>query len=166
MAEILVAVGFALVLIAIFSVPCGLFNVKMFRATQESKPGGLELVKAFFPFANILYSRKLCYGKCPVFLSLLIVSVVLLAFRFIALALLTIVPVLIVFSPFAVLASFILYYIIYAANAVDFCRMLGGGGFVLLVCVFCAPLGYYMLSNKVLPYFKTEEDTLSARFGT
>lgn len=165
MLDILIAVGLFLVILLLFSIPCGFFNTRMFRGINDSKPTGMEFVKAHMPVYNVCYARKQAYGSNTVHIVLTTLIVILFLMRFLAIALVNFVPILFVFSPFFVIVSVLMYYVLYAVNAVDFARMLGCGGITLIMCILVAPLGYYLMSNQVLPYFKESEDVMSDRFG-
>lgn len=153
------------ILYAIVCVPVGMFNAKVFQAVHGAKCTGLSLGKALIPFCNITFSRRLTYGRAPVFRALLLVCVGLLLFRFVALALVTVAPLLIVFSSLTTVACIALYWLLYIVNAIDFCRMFNCGFVIKLACIVLAPVGYYMLSTQVLGYFRSVEDEVSGRFG-
>lgn len=154
------------ILYAIISVPVGLFNLKMFQAVHGAKCTGLNFVKAFIPFYNITFSRRLVYGKATGFCIALLLCVIMFLFRVVSLVLVSAVPILIVYSSLVMIACIAFYYILYIINAVDFCRMLNCGVVTMIVSIVVAPIGYYMLSTQVLSYFRSVEDTVSGRFGT
>ena len=154
------------VLFAIISIPVGMFNTKVFQAINGTKCTGVNFIKAFIPFYNITFSRKLAYNSSGIFIIALIVCLILILFRIVALALVSVVPVLVVFSSFTTIAAILLYWLFYIINAVDFCRMFNCGMLITLCCIILAPVGYYMLSTQVLSYFRSVEDEVSGRFGT
>lgn len=155
-----------LILCSIVSVTPGFFNLKMFRALQGTRCTGLSAVQAFIPFYNITFSRKLSYGKSTIFDIGFIVCAVLLLFRVASVVLVSKLPVLVVFSSFAMYACLLIFFVMYIVNAVDFCRMLNCGFLTILCCVVVAPVGYYMLSTQVLAYFKEVEDVVRGTFET
>lgn len=170
MVDILVTIGLLIGLLAVFTIPIGMFNTKMFRGLNDEKPGGLEFIKAYIPFYNVRYARVLAYNTSPVFLVFLIFATLLFLTRFVALAMLVMdigfSAYLIVFTPVCVLAALLIWWILAAINAIDFGRMIGVGGLTLLFSALIPPLGYYMLSVNVLPYFKKEETSLHGTFGS
>lgn len=152
------------VLCGVFSITVGMFNTKLYKAINEEKCSGLEILKAYIPFYNIAYARKLAYGKCTVFNIGFIVCAVLIVFRVAAVILVSTFPILVVYSAFTTYVAILIYAIMYIVNAVDFVRMLNGGFITTLCCVIVAPVGYYMLSNIVIAYFKSVEDKVSGTF--
>lgn len=167
--DVLVAVALFIAIAAVFSIPVGLFNTKMFRGINGSKPGGGQVVRAYLPFVNIRYSRVLAYGSSTVFLVFLCVAAVMLLLRFVAVGL-VIADIgfgayLYMITPLCTLGALAIWYVLSVVNAVDFANMLGAGGITKVFCVLCSPIGYYMLSNAVLPYFKREETTVHGTFG-
>lgn len=168
--EILVAVVLGLMLVGIFTIPVGIFNTRMFRGVNGSKPRGSEFMKAYAPFANIRFSRVLAYGSSTVYLVALILCFILVLSRVVALVLVWMDigwgVYLFIFTPICVLLAFAIYYILAVVNAVDFGRMIGAGTLTMVLCVVMNPIGYYMLAQQVLPYFKAEENDLSGTFGS
>lgn len=154
------------ILYAIISIPVGLFNLKIFKAVHGAKCTGLNFIKAFIPFYNITFSRRLVYGKTTGFCVALLLCALMCLFRGISLVLVSTAPILIVYSSLVMIACIALYIILYIINAVDFCRMLNCGVVTVIVSIAIAPIGYYMLSTQVLSYFRSVEDTVSGRFGT
>lgn len=152
------------ILYSIISIPVGLFNLKVFQSVNGTKCTGLNFLKAFMPFYNITFSRRLVYGKATWFHVLLLVCAVLFLCRIVAIVLVAAFPLLIVFSSIAMVACLALYYALYVINAVDFCRMLNCGLVTTLFSIAVTPIGYYMLSTQVLGYFRSVEDTVSGRF--
>lgn len=152
-------------LAAIIAVPVGIFNVKLFQALNGTKCGGLNLVKAFVPFHNITFARKLAYGRATVYNIVLTVCLLLLLFRAVAIIVVATVPILIVYSSITTIACVLIFWLFYIINAVDFCRMLNCGITVTLCSVVIPPVGYYMLSTQVLSYFRSVEDDMSGTFG-
>lgn len=152
-------------LYSIICIPVGMFNTKLFMAIHGTKCTGLNRVKAYLPFYNITFSRWLAYGGSMVFSILLLVCALLLVFRFVAIALVASVPILVVYSALTTLGCIALYTLLYIINAVDFCRMFSCGAATMLCCLLIAPVGYYMLSLQVLSYFRNVEDEVSGRFG-
>lgn len=165
MKDALVVTGLIITLYCIIWVPVGMFNLKMFKEHNGSKATGMQALSAFAPFYNICYSRKLAYGKSPIFFVLTTIAVVLFCLRLLSVALVAVVPILLPITALLIWVSLLLYFLLYIINAVDFCRMLGGGFVTLLFCIVVPMLGYYMLSNVVTAYFYKEEDELSGRFG-
>lgn len=154
-----------LILCALISVPVGLFNLKIFQAVHGAKCTGLNFLKAFTPFYNITFSRKLTYGRTPIYNWAMIICAVLLAFRFTALLLVSAVPILVVYSSITTFSCIVLYWGFYLVNAVDFCRMFNCGVVTTLCSIVVPPIGYYMISTQVLGYFRNVEDMVSGRFG-
>ena len=169
MSEIIGGVVFILAIIAIFTVPVGMFNVKMFKGSNSCSPSGLELIKAYCPFVNIRYSRVLAYGTSPVFLCGLICIGLVLCVRIISIALIGLdvgIGVYLAFySSFASLVAIAGWWVLAAVNGVDFANMLQAGFITKCFCVVLPPMGYYMLSNIVLPYFRAEEVGVHDTFG-
>lgn len=169
MLEIIGGIVFILAIIALFSVPIGLFNVKMYKGSNNSSPTIGQYFKAYFPFVNIRYARVLAYGSSPVFLGLLILCGVLLLLRPIAYILVALDigagVYLAFFSAFGSLAAIGIWWVLAAINGVDFSNMLQAGTLTKIFCIILPPLGYYMLSNIVLPYFRSEEATAYDTFG-
>ena len=164
MLDILVAMVFVAIIVAIFTVPVGMFNTKMFHGANGSRATGMEVLKAYVPFGNLRYARVLSYGASPVYLVLLILAGLLIVVRLVSVAIFQMVPVLLIFTPWCVIAAFLIWYILAVVNALDFANMLGAGLVTKLFCIICAPLGYYMLAQVVLPYFKAEEENISGTF--
>lgn len=154
-----------IVLYSIISIPVGLFNIKVFQAIYYAKPSGVNLIKAFLPLYNITFARKLAYGQATVANSVLLVCVLLAAFRIVALVLVSTFPVLIVYSSIVMIACIAMYWALYIFNCVDFCRMFNCGVVTTLCGIVVAPIGYYMLSTQVMGYFRSVEDEVSGRFG-
>ena len=96
---------------------------------------------------------------------MLLICLLLFVFRVVSIALVSLVPVLVVYSSLVMIACIAIYCILYIINCVDFCRMFNCGLIVTLCGVVVAPIGYYMLSTQVLGYFRSVEDTVSGRFG-
>lgn len=153
------------VLCAILCVTVGMFNRKVFLAVYKSKCTGLSTIQAFIPFYNITYARRIINGKCPIFNVGLCICLIGFVFRLVSVALVAKVPVLIVYSSMVMIGCIALYMILYIANAVDFCRMLNCGFLTTICSIIVAPVGYYMLSTQVLPYFKQVEDRVSGAFS-
>lgn len=149
---------------AILTIPAGMFHCKLYFAVTDMKPSIREVILAYIPFLNIARSRKLAYGGAPVYTALMCVCGGLLLFRGVALFTLTTVPVLYVVSAFGMAACIGLYALLYIVNALDFSRMLDCGVVTCVASVLVAPLGYWLLSNQVLPYFKSVGDEVSGRF--
>lgn len=170
MTDVLIAIGLFIAICAVFTVPVGLFNTKMFRGINGSKPGGGEFLKAYIPFFNVRYSRVLAYGSSSVFMIFLCASAVLFLLRFVAIGLVTLdigwAVYLFMISPVLVLVALLIWWVLAIVNAVDFARMLGCGGLTIFVSIIIPPVGYYMLANNVLPYFRKEETSLNGTFGT
>lgn len=168
--EILVAVVLGCMLVGIFTIPVGIFNTRMFRGVNGSKPSGSEFLKAYTPFANVRFSRVLAYGSSTVYLVALILCAILIMSRVVALILVGLdigwSVYLFIFTPICVLLAFAIYYILAVVNAIDFGRMIGAGTLTMIMCVIMNPIGYYMLAQQVLPYFKAEENDLSGTFGS
>lgn len=158
-----ILIAYILVILAVVGVPVGLFNIKVYRAVCGTKPKGLVLVDAFIPATNLLFARKLVYGKTAYTYGLVACGVLIL-FRAVALALINTVPILIFYSGFAVMGCLALFIVLYVANAVSFCRLFNCKVVVTLCCLLIAPVGYYMLSTQVLGYFRNTEEELSGRF--
>ena len=160
---------FILLIIAIFTVPVGMFNTKMFRGSNGAKPTGMELVKAYIPFVNVRYARVLAYGSSNIFLGALIVCGIGLLVRAIAYILVAmnigVGVYLAFFSAFVSLGVLCIWWILAAINGVDFANMLQAGFATKLLCICIPPLGYYMLSNIVIPYFKSAEAGVNDTFG-
>lgn len=146
-----------------FSMTVGMFNTKMFRAIKGYKADVLFMVQSYVPFLNILTARKLLYGR-TVFTYLMYLCGALAVFRILSLSLITVVPQLIIYSAFAMIACIVLYYALYIINAVIFSRLLQCSAGVTAVCIILPMVGYYLLAVHVLPYFKREEDKLSGTF--
>lgn len=165
----IVAFIFVCILAAIFAVPVGMFNTKMYEGNNGFKPTGGEWFKCYIPFANIRYARVLAYGASPVFAVCLIVALIVFLLRFIAIGLVAMdvgfMVYVYMFSAMFPLIAVGIWWVLAAINGVDFGNMLGAGLFTKLFCVILPPLGYYMLSNAVLPYFKAEEVSLGGTFG-
>lgn len=152
------------VLCAVVCVTVGMFNRKLFLAVYGTKCTGLSAVEAYIPFYNIVYARKIINGKAPVFLGGFCLCAAGLIFRLGSVVLVAKFPVLIVYSSLAMVVCIALYMLLYIINAVDFCRMLNCGFLTTICCIIVAPVGYYMLSTQVLPYFKQVEDKVSGTF--
>lgn len=169
MQDILIAVLMFMAVAALFTIPVGLFNTRMFRGLNESRPTGSEFIKAYIPFFNVRYSRVLAYNSSPIYMALLCIAAVLFLLRFVAVGLVAadigFGAYLVILTPITVMLAFVLWYVLAVVNAIDFGRMLGVGTLTMIVCIFCAPIGYYMLSNAVMPYFKKEETSLDGTFG-
>ncbi len=169
MSEIIGGVVFILAIIALFTVPVGMFNVKMFKGSNSTDPTGGEVVKAYLPFVNVRYSRVLAYGTSPVYLGLLIACGVLLLMRAISYALvaagLGVGVYLAFFSSFGSLIAILIWWTLAAVNGIDFCNMLQAGFVTKVACIILPPMGYYFLSNIVLPYFRSEEAVTNDTFG-
>ena len=165
MLDVLSVIIVLAVLYAIVSVHVGIFNLKVFQAVHGTKCTGLSILKAFAPLYNITFARKLAYGKSTVFNVMLLICLLLFVFRVVSIALVSLVPVLVVYSSLVMIACIAIYCILYIINCVDFCRMFNCGLIVTLCGVVVAPIGYYMLSTQVLGYFRSVEDTVSGRFG-
>ena len=169
MSEIIGGVVFIIGIIALFTVPVGMFNVKMFKGSNSCDPTGLELIKAYCPFANIRFARVLAYGTSPVFMCGLIICACILCLRLVSIVLVSMdvaIGVYIAFfSSFASLAAIAGWWIMAAINGVDFANMLQAGFVTKCFCVILPPMGYYMLSNIVMPYFRAEEVTARDTFG-
>lgn len=167
--EYVAGIIFIVGLIALFTIPIGMFNVKMFKGSNGTNPGGAELLKAYLPFVNIRYARVMAYGTSPVYLGLLILCGVFLLLRAISYALVAagigFGVYLAFFSAFTSLAAIAIWWVLAAVNGIDFGNMLNVGVPTKLCCIILPPLGYYMLSNIVMPYFKSEEVTADATFG-
>lgn len=153
------------VLYAIVSIPVGIFNLKVFQAIHGTKCTGLSFVKAFIPLYNITFSRKLAYGRATAFNICLVICLLLFLFRIVSVVIVSIAPVLVVYSSLVMIACIAIYWILYIINCVDFCRMFNCGVITTLCGVVVPPIGYYMLSTQVLGYFRSVEDTVSGRFG-
>lgn len=166
----IVAIMYVAVLAAIFTIPVGMFNTKMYRGNNGEYPHGVDWLKAYIPFGNIRYARVLAYGASPIFGVFLIVAAAIFALRFISIGLVAldigIAMYIYVFSAFFPMAALAIWWVLAAINAIDFGGMLGAGLPTKIVCVVLPPLGYYMLSNAVLPYFKAEEVSMDGTFGS
>lgn len=169
MSEVIGGVIFILLIIALFTIPVGMFNVKMFKGSNSCSPSGCELVKAYIPFANIRFARVLAYGTSPIYLALLIMCGVILLVRGLSFLLVGLnigVGVYIAFfSSFASLLAIAIWWVLAAVNGVDFANMLQAGTVTKICCIILPPMGYYMLSNVVLPYFRSEEAGTNDTFG-
>lgn len=154
------------VLYGVLCLPVALFNLKVYQAVVGVKCGFPSVLLAFCPFYNIVFARKQVYTKAPIYNILLILCAVLLCFRFISLVMVARVPILVFYSAFCAMAAVVLYYILYIINAVDFAHMFGCGAVTKLMAILVAPVGYYLLSNQVLSYYKSVEDEVSGRFAT
>lgn len=169
MTDVLIAIGLFIGICAVFTVPVGMFNTKMFRGINGSKPTGGEFLKAYVPFFNVRYARVLAYGSSSVFMIFLCAALVLFLLRFIAIGLIALdigwAVYLFMLSPMLVLLALGIWWVLAIVNAVDFARMLGCGGLTIVMSVLIPPVGYYMLSNNVLPYFRKEESSLHGTFG-
>lgn len=169
MSEVIGGVIFILLIIALFTIPVGMFNVKMFKGSNSCSPSGGELVKAYIPFANIRFARVLAYGTSPIYLALLIMCGVILLVRGLSFLLVGLnigVGVYIAFfSSFASLLAIAIWWVLAAVNGVDFANMLQAGTVTKICCIILPPMGYYMLSNVVLPYFRSEEAGTNDTFG-
>lgn len=169
MPAMLGGVLFIIGIVLIFTVPVGMFNVKMFKGSNSCAPTGGELIKAYMPFVNIRFSRVLAYGTSPVFLACLILIGVVLLVRGLSFVLvgmdIGIGVYMAFFSSFLSLAAIALWWVLAAINGVDFANMLQAGFITKLCCVILPPMGYYMLSNVVLPYFRSEEAGVNDTFG-
>jgi hypothetical protein len=150
-------------LYGVFTLPVGLFNMKMYQAVHGYKCAGSQCIALFFPFYNIAFARKLVYGRSMygIWVS---VCMLFLLFRIASLLLVTIVPVLVVFSAITILVFLCIYYLLYVINALDFCMMLGCGILTFLCCIIITPVGYMVLSTQAVRYFKSVEDEVSGRF--
>lgn len=166
----IIAVLYVAVICAIFTVPVGMFNCRMYEGNNGEKPGGLEKLKAYVPFANIRYARVLAYGSSPIFLIFLLFALFLLLMRFLSIIAVSMDIGFMVYvymvSSMLVMAAFAIWWILAAINGVDFASMLGAGMFTKIFCILLPPLGYYMLSQAVLPYFKAEAVSLNDTFGS
>ena len=165
MLDILIVILLLLIFYCLVWIPVGLFNLRMFKEHNGSKAGGLEFLKAFCPFYNICFARKLAYGRSPVFFTGVTITIALIVFRLISVALVTVVPILVFISAMTMWLAILIYLAFYIINAIDFGRMLGAGPVTLLASIIIPPLGYYLLLNQVAVYFYKEEDELSGRFG-
>ena len=148
MLDVLSVIIVLAVLYAIVSVPVGIFNLKVFQAVHGTKCTGLSILKAFAPLYNITFARKLAYGKSTVFNVMLLICLLLFVFRVVSIALVSLVPVLVVYSSLVMIACIAIYCILYIINCVDFCRMFncglivtlcGGGAYRLLYAVHPGP---------------------------
>lgn len=151
-------------LYCVLCVPVGLFNLKVYQAVMGTKCGFPTVLLAFCPLYNIVFPRKYIYNRAPVYTGLLILFTVLMLFRTVAFILVLQVPILYVFSAFASIGAIILYYGLYLFNCFDFARMFGCGILTKLFSIVVPPLGYYLVSNQVLGYYKSVEDEVSGRF--
>lgn len=155
----------AVVLIGIYcvlSLPVAFFNLKCFEVANGYAPSFRESLLAFVPFGNLTYGRKQIYGTSKLFRVLMWVCGILALFRAISLVFSVLLPV----STIAALTCVALYIILYIFNAVDFGRMFGAGVFTMLFCIIVAPVGYYLLSGRILAYYKSVEDEVSDTFRT
>ena len=160
---------FILLVIALFTVPIGMFNVKMFKGSNSCSPSGGELVRAYMPFVNVRFSRVLAYGTSPAYLGLLILCGAILLVRGLAFLLvgmdIGVGAYIAFFSAFASPVAIVVWWTLAAVNGVDFANMLQAGFLTKVACIIIPPLGYYMLSNVVLPYFRSEEAGTYDTFG-
>lgn len=152
-----------LIIYAVICIPVGMLNVSLRRAALGAKPSPNEYLKAYSPFVNITYGRKVLYGKTAYSYGLYTV-VLLLVFRVVAVLLVGTVPVLTIYSAFTTLAALALYCVLYIWNAASMCLLLRGGTMLTIVSVLIAPVGYYLISVRVPGYFKSVEDEVSGRF--
>ncbi len=169
MSETIGGIVFIIAIIALLTVPVGMFNVKMFKGSNGTDPTGGEIVKAYIPFINVRYARVMAYGTSPVFLALLCVCGGILLLRFAAIAMIGagigVGVYLAFFSAFGSMLAIAIWWGLAAVNGVDFSNMLQAGFTTKLMCVVIPPIGYYMLSNIVLPYFRSEEAGVNDTFG-
>ena len=116
MLDVLSVIIVLAVLYAIVSVPVGIFNLKVFQAVHGTKCTGLSILKAFAPLYNITFARKLAYGKSTVFNVMLLICLLLFVFRVVSIALVSLVPVLVVYSSLVMIACIAIYCILYIIN--------------------------------------------------
>ena len=148
----------------VISVPVGLVNVKLFKALHGARCTGVNALLAFIPIYNIVFGRKLVYGKATFTKVILALCTALLAFRAISVLLVAAYPILVVYSAITSILVCAVYWLLYIVNAVDLGRMFGVGAITMLCCVLIAPVGYYMLSAQIMAYFRSVEDEVSGTF--
>ena len=160
-------IGMALIIILVYGVlfiPVGLVNIKAYRALKGEKPKLGALLTSFSPFYALTYTRKQFYGKATMFKLCYTICGLAVMFRCIAIIMLTHMPVLTVYSSFAMVGAIVLFYLFYIMNAIDLSRMFGSGPLQYLICVALTPLAYYTLSVKILPYFASVKEIVDGTF--
>lgn len=166
MKEVLYGVLFGLAALAVFAVPIGMFNAKMYKANNDVKPTGMELVKCYLPIYHLTYAQKLAYGSATLYTVLICIFCVTIILRIIAVAMVAQWPMGVFITSFLVIFGFLCLIAVMIISGLRFAIMLQCGALTKLFCVILPPLGYYMMTQQVMAYFKSEEDELSGRFGT
>ena len=164
--EMLIGLAFIITLLfGVFAIPAGMLASKAYRATKGEKPDGIRAIYCYLPMYNIIYARKQLYGASPVFTIGAVIIALLSMFRMVSLVFLTAVPVLTVYSSMGMLLAIALFYIMCIIHAVDICRMIDGGVLTLALSVVVPPLAMYILSLKMLPYFRDVKEDLDDTFA-
>lgn len=165
--EMFIGIAFVLVLLySIFFVPIGMLCIRTYKVTKgESKVPFQVGVLSFLPFTNVIYLRKMLYGKSTLFIVLHFVLLAIFLFRVVAIVLISTAPILVVYSSILMLAGLGVFYLMYVANAIDISHMLDSGFVQYLASTIIPPLAVYFLSLKIVPYFSDVKEDLNGTFS-
>ena len=149
----------------ILSVPAGLLITKIKAALSGEKvPNGIKVL-AFLPYINLYVLAGILSERNRVYKIILTLPWVCILFRAVSILLINTAPALIVYSAVAMLVGIALILINYMVITIHACTLLQCGWFHYVLALVVSPLEQYILSLKVVPYFKKLEDDVNGTFS-